>query len=299
MTGPRTYDPVSGRFLQGDPLALKEPGNSPFVYSNAAPIAWRDSSGYQDNEVLQEISVRTFGTEGHPSLPSDEQTEQLGEVITAAESLPKPPPQGGIRVSVPEGTTKAEAKKRLEAAEQNANRLQMDYRTSTEPKEVAAGIYRSDSGSIQFGPPEKLQPVPYTGGDPASQPHKIPLDTLSTGKDAQLVGFIHSHPSTSEMPSTSPEDVVAAAGIAKKTGLGVVGTFNQASPGAGEILTSIEFISINSSSTARRILRDERKGRLNLSVVTTEELVETYGLGRTTMRFSTSDRIRTPTGFGP
>jgi RHS repeat-associated protein len=48
MTGPRTYDPVSGRFLQGDPIAVERPGASPFVYASASPLARLDPGGYAD-----------------------------------------------------------------------------------------------------------------------------------------------------------------------------------------------------------------------------------------------------------
>jgi RHS repeat-associated protein len=49
MTGPRTYDPVSGRFLQGDPLV--KPGRSPFEYAASNPVRRRDPGGYQDGEA--------------------------------------------------------------------------------------------------------------------------------------------------------------------------------------------------------------------------------------------------------
>ncbi len=46
MTGPRTYDPVSGRFLQGDPLV--KPHRSPYGYVSGRPIAGSDPGGYAD-----------------------------------------------------------------------------------------------------------------------------------------------------------------------------------------------------------------------------------------------------------
>lgn len=42
MTGPRTYDPVTGRFLQGDPLAVQRPDASPHLYASATPVRRRD-----------------------------------------------------------------------------------------------------------------------------------------------------------------------------------------------------------------------------------------------------------------
>jgi RHS repeat-associated protein len=48
MTGPRAYDPVSGRFLQGDPLAQSELATSPFVYAKANPTSSVDPSGDQE-----------------------------------------------------------------------------------------------------------------------------------------------------------------------------------------------------------------------------------------------------------
>ena len=48
MTGPRTYDPVSGRFLQGDPIAVERPHASPFAYASGSPIARLDPGGYAE-----------------------------------------------------------------------------------------------------------------------------------------------------------------------------------------------------------------------------------------------------------
>lgn len=45
MTGPRTYDPVSGRFLQGDPLAANLVTSTPFGYAAANPILKMDPNG--------------------------------------------------------------------------------------------------------------------------------------------------------------------------------------------------------------------------------------------------------------
>lgn len=51
MTGPRTYDPVVGRFLQGDPLASRRGGWTPFHYSSGNPVRRKDGNGYQDHVV--------------------------------------------------------------------------------------------------------------------------------------------------------------------------------------------------------------------------------------------------------
>ena len=59
MTGPRTYDPMSGRFLQGDPIAEQLSSHeSPYSYSSGNPVARVDASGYQDADVA--------GQELHP-----------------------------------------------------------------------------------------------------------------------------------------------------------------------------------------------------------------------------------------
>jgi RHS repeat-associated protein len=50
MTGPRTYDPVCGRFLQGDPLAKNHVERMPMSYP-PAPLLVTDRSGY-DIELL-------------------------------------------------------------------------------------------------------------------------------------------------------------------------------------------------------------------------------------------------------
>jgi len=53
MTGPRTYDPVTGRFLSGDPIA-SEPTNarlSAYRFGPGNPIGYVDWNGYQDVPV--------------------------------------------------------------------------------------------------------------------------------------------------------------------------------------------------------------------------------------------------------
>lgn len=52
MTGPRTYDPVSGRFLQGDPIAESRFELSPYLYSSAAPLRRLDPGGYSDDNTF-------------------------------------------------------------------------------------------------------------------------------------------------------------------------------------------------------------------------------------------------------
>jgi RHS repeat-associated protein len=48
MTGPRTYDPVSGRFLQGDPVV----GGAAYVYSRGNPVGRLDDNGYADDAAV-------------------------------------------------------------------------------------------------------------------------------------------------------------------------------------------------------------------------------------------------------
>ncbi|MCP4239951.1 MAG: hypothetical protein GY772_05270, partial [bacterium] len=67
MTGPRTYDPVSGRFLQGDPLV--KPGRSPFEYSSSNPVGRSDPGGYEDGAAAPSADSHASGPEGHPSEP--------------------------------------------------------------------------------------------------------------------------------------------------------------------------------------------------------------------------------------
>lgn len=46
LTGPRTYDPITGRFLQADPLAAGSAFTSPYVYADGCPIRRLDPSGF-------------------------------------------------------------------------------------------------------------------------------------------------------------------------------------------------------------------------------------------------------------
>jgi RHS repeat-associated protein len=66
MTGPRTYDPATGRFLQPDPIAENSPNVSPFVYSSASPIVVLDPGGYQSSNGG-----------GRPEVDPDVTTEQM------------------------------------------------------------------------------------------------------------------------------------------------------------------------------------------------------------------------------
>lgn len=56
MTGPRTYDPVVGRFLQTDPKI--GPSSSPFAYSRGSPIRLLDPNGY--NEVPSNLATPKY-----------------------------------------------------------------------------------------------------------------------------------------------------------------------------------------------------------------------------------------------
>jgi RHS repeat-associated protein len=51
MTGPRGYDPVTARFLQGDPAAASQTEWTPYCYAAGRPTASRDPSGYQATPI--------------------------------------------------------------------------------------------------------------------------------------------------------------------------------------------------------------------------------------------------------
>lgn len=53
MTGPRQYDPVMGRFLEGDPIGANSAGGTPFVYARAMPTQLLDPGGYQEEAAQQ------------------------------------------------------------------------------------------------------------------------------------------------------------------------------------------------------------------------------------------------------
>jgi hypothetical protein len=50
MTGPRTYDPVLGRFLQPDPVI--QPGQAAFGYADGRPVKMLDRSGYSGSAAV-------------------------------------------------------------------------------------------------------------------------------------------------------------------------------------------------------------------------------------------------------
>jgi RHS repeat-associated protein len=62
MTGPRQYDPVMGRFLEGDPLV--QPGGTPFGYAGGGPVGWMDPGGYQAEPAEVAMPATTLPTGG-------------------------------------------------------------------------------------------------------------------------------------------------------------------------------------------------------------------------------------------
>jgi RHS repeat-associated protein len=85
MTGPRTYDPVSGRFLQGDPLAGGATGHvSPYAYASGNPVARADPSGYQD------VCEPDLGLEGDPGAPMGPSLPLAGAPAGPDPALPAP-----------------------------------------------------------------------------------------------------------------------------------------------------------------------------------------------------------------
>src|SRR5262249_30565881 len=100
MTGPRTYDPVSGRFLQGDPLSSKKPHVSPSSYCSGNPVSRQDGNGYDDGvgpppstptaiSGLADTGAVALGT-GTPDTGSDPEFH----------TFPGPPPPPRTDISV-------------------------------------------------------------------------------------------------------------------------------------------------------------------------------------------------------
>jgi len=87
MTGPRTYDPVTGRFLQGDPIMQV---TSPFEYSSSAPIRRRDPSGYADDEHLAAAAMATADPSAaglkEAQAKQDTQVAQLTEPLVSMDA---------------------------------------------------------------------------------------------------------------------------------------------------------------------------------------------------------------------
>lgn len=67
MTGPRTYDPFIGRFLQGDPLAATGGSRTPFHYCGGNPVSRADTSGYTDRAATS-ASAPTYQDEDNPDV---------------------------------------------------------------------------------------------------------------------------------------------------------------------------------------------------------------------------------------
>lgn len=67
MTGPRTYMPGIGRFLQGDPLAAKFAGWTPFQYCRGGTVGRSDPSGRAD--ALPETQSGTLQTADGAAVP--------------------------------------------------------------------------------------------------------------------------------------------------------------------------------------------------------------------------------------
>ena len=125
MTGPRTYDPVSGRFLQGDPIAADRPHASPYAYASGAPTRRSDPGGYADpptDEIpTEEIpgrrdapAVRTPTNPGDPAQIAAQQraehedfryADDITELKVAPPSSPGPsgtvPPTAPVAPAAP------------------------------------------------------------------------------------------------------------------------------------------------------------------------------------------------------
>jgi RHS repeat-associated protein len=95
MTGPRTYDPIVGRFLQGDPVD----GGPPFVYSRGNPIGRRDGNGYADGvtPAVEPTSV---------PFPDSPLIDPAPPLLSASDALNAPWSVDGVRAvlqTTPEG----------------------------------------------------------------------------------------------------------------------------------------------------------------------------------------------------
>jgi RHS repeat-associated protein len=93
MTGPRTYDCVSGRFLQPDPLAASRFDLSPYVYASATPLHRLDDNGYADGSGDGNGSHNT----GFPEADNP----RTGFSFDSAPEVPPPRPPSPPRPSEP------------------------------------------------------------------------------------------------------------------------------------------------------------------------------------------------------
>jgi RHS repeat-associated protein len=82
MTGPRTYDPVTGRFLQGDPVV----GGAPYVYSRGNPVSRKDGNGYDDEPVSTYDREDPILVTGDPI--SDSASPEVGSAPGATDEPP-------------------------------------------------------------------------------------------------------------------------------------------------------------------------------------------------------------------
>ena len=85
MTGPRTYDPVMGRFGQGDPITSSN--LSPYGYSAGQPVRRTDPNGYSSDE---------------PKITDGDNAESTGDPAPKAADLERPGPldEPGVRDSL-------------------------------------------------------------------------------------------------------------------------------------------------------------------------------------------------------
>lgn len=72
MTGPRQYDPVMGRFLEGDPLAWDRGGVTPYHYASGNPAARKDPGGYSDAPATATGPVLSCPETAEPPLKPPE-----------------------------------------------------------------------------------------------------------------------------------------------------------------------------------------------------------------------------------
>jgi RHS repeat-associated protein len=79
ITGPRTYDPIQGRFMQGDPAAEMSVANCPYEYAHSCP-SWRtDASGLQDELAPAGGTLPEASAPPSLTLDSDFSTPRSGQ----------------------------------------------------------------------------------------------------------------------------------------------------------------------------------------------------------------------------
>jgi RHS repeat-associated protein len=175
ITGPRMYDSIVGRFYQADPLRYSSPGVQPFCLSKAAPLRFRDPSGYDPLPA---------NPSGVPQGPPEAELETL----VGNQQISLPPSTHGLLSGVTFDEGKVNGKEAIAIAYEEDSKAELL------------------SGPVRVG--AKGSHGEFLPGDITADKEALAARSGTHSKWAYRPEiYVHTHPGSSATPST--EDIKA------------------------------------------------------------------------------------------